>query len=108
MYGDYLFGDHLFGVYFLRVTRFFAWSCMAVMQPEYKAPLETAGLLFMTTGGTILSSLASGYVLKRFDTGKVTFIRCIMTAGALLGFHFAPSLVWRLKGRYKSRSLYWK
>jgi fucose permease len=69
-----------------------AWP---VMQLEYRAPLETAGLLFMTiAGGTIISSLVSGTVLKRFGTGNVTFVSVLMTAGALLGFHFAPSLVW--------------
>ncbi|MDM5224368.1 MFS transporter [Peribacillus sp. NJ11] len=69
-----------------------AWP---VMQSDYGAQLETAGLLFMTiAGGTIISSLASGTVLKRFGTGNVTFVSCLMTAGALLGFHFAPSLVW--------------
>lgn len=69
-----------------------AWP---VMQLEYGAPLETAGLLFMTVaGGTIISSLASGTVIKRFGTGKVTFVSVFMTAGALLGFTFSPSLVW--------------
>ncbi|MBD8138218.1 MFS transporter [Bacillus sp. CFBP 13597] len=69
-----------------------AWP---VMQLDYGAPLETAGLLFMTiAGGTIISSLASGMVLKQFGTGNVTFVSCLLTAGALLGFHFAPSLVW--------------
>ncbi|MGM0923417.1 MAG: MFS transporter [Bacillota bacterium] len=69
-----------------------AWPAM---QSDYGAQLETAGFLFMTiAGGTIISSLASGTVLKRFGTGNVTFVSCLMTAGALLGFHFAPSLVW--------------
>lgn len=69
-----------------------AWP---VMQSEYGEPLETAGLLFMTiAGGTIISSLVSGKVLKRFGTGNVTFVSCLMTAGSLLGFTFAPSLIW--------------
>jgi fucose permease len=69
-----------------------AWP---VMQSDFGAPLETAGFLFMTiAGGTIISSLVSGKVLKRFGTGKVTFVSVFMTAGALLGFHFAPSVVW--------------
>lgn len=69
-----------------------SWS---MMQSEFGAPLEAAGLLFMTiAGGTIISSFASGVVLKRFGTGIVTFISCLMTAGALLGFHFAPSIFW--------------
>lgn len=69
-----------------------AWPAM---QSDYGAPLETAGFLFMTIAGcTIISSLISGKILKRFGTGHVTFVSCFMTAVALLGFYFAPSLVW--------------
>lgn len=69
-----------------------SWS---LMQVEFKAPLETAGVLFMTiAGGTIISSFISGSVLKRFGTGMVTFVSCFMTAGALLGFYLAPSIIW--------------
>ncbi|PAV28430.1 MFS transporter [Virgibacillus profundi] len=69
-----------------------AWP---VMQLDLEAPLETAGILFMTiSGGTIISSLLSGKLLKRFGTGKVAFVSVLMTAGALLGFNFAPSVVW--------------
>ncbi|MDF2789974.1 MAG: transporter [Neobacillus sp.] len=69
-----------------------SWS---LMQLEFGAPLETAGLLFMTiAGGTIISSFVSGAVLNRFGTGIVTFVSVLMTACALLGFHFAPSLFW--------------
>lgn len=69
-----------------------SWS---LMQLEFGAPLETAGLLFMTiAGGTIISSFVSGAVLNRFGTGIVTFVSVLMTACGLLGFHFAPSLVW--------------
>ncbi|PAE42730.1 MFS transporter [Bacillus sp. 7884-1] len=69
-----------------------SWS---LMESEFGARLETAGLLFMTiAGGTIISSFASGAVLKRFGTGIVTFVSVLMTAGALLGFHFAPSIFW--------------
>ncbi|MNZ65619.1 putative transporter [compost metagenome] len=46
------------------------------------------------TGGTIVSSLASGSVVQRLGTGKVTMISCFLTAGALLGFSMAPSIVW--------------
>ena len=69
-----------------------AWP---VMQIDVKAPLAAAGIVSMTiAGGTILSSLASGTVIKRLGTGKVTFISCLMTASALLGFSLAPSLFW--------------
>ncbi|WP_078544836.1 MFS transporter [Litchfieldia alkalitelluris] len=69
-----------------------AWP---VMQSDYEAPLETAGLLFMTiAGGTIISSLVSGRFLKRFGTGKVTVVSTLMTAMALLGFSISPSVIW--------------
>jgi fucose permease len=69
-----------------------SWS---LMQTEFGAPLETAGLLFMTiAAGTIISSLTSGIVLRRYGTGIVTFSSCLMTAGALLGFHFSSSIFW--------------
>lgn len=69
-----------------------AWP---VMQLDFGAPLDTAGLLFMTVaGGTIISSLVSGKVLKRFGTGKVTLVSVLMTAAALLGFYFAPAVSW--------------
>lgn len=70
-------------------------SAWPVMQLDFEAPLETAGFLYMTVAaGTIVSSLVSGAVIKRFGTGKITLVSCIMTAGALLGFSVAPSLVW--------------
>ncbi|GIP23387.1 sugar MFS transporter [Paenibacillus sp. J22TS3] len=70
-------------------------SAWPVMQPEFHAPLSTAGMLFMiVAAGTIVSSLASGRMLNRFGTGKVTLISCIMTAGALLGYAVSPSLIW--------------
>ncbi|WOD65462.1 MFS transporter (plasmid) [Niallia taxi] len=69
-----------------------AWP---VMQSDLGVPLETAGFLFMMiAGGTIISSLVSGKVLKRFGTSKVTFVSVFMTAVALLGFQFAPSIAW--------------
>ncbi|GAB2540696.1 MFS transporter [Gracilibacillus alcaliphilus] len=69
-----------------------AWPAM---QLDFEAPIDTAGYLFMViAAGTIISSLASGHVLKLFGTGKVTLVSAGMTAIALLGFHFAPSLIW--------------
>ena len=69
-----------------------AWP---VMQPDLDTPMEMAGYLFMIiAAGTIVSSLVSGRLLNRFGTGKVTFVSVLMTAGALLGFHFAPSAFW--------------
>jgi fucose permease len=48
------------------------------------------------TGGTIVSSFASGAVHKRLSTGKITFISCLLTAFSLWGFSFSPSLIWLL------------
>ncbi|HLU23157.1 MAG TPA: MFS transporter [Bacillaceae bacterium] len=69
-----------------------AWPAMQI---DLGAKLETAGLLFMVVAsGTIISSLASGRLLKCFGTGRVTFVSVLMTAVALLGFHFSPSVIW--------------
>lgn len=71
-----------------------AWP---VMQKEFGASIGAAGLISMViAGSTIVSSLASGAVNKRLDTGKVTLISCLMTAASLLGFYFAPSFAWLL------------
>jgi len=69
-----------------------AWPIMKV---EYFVPVSLAGLVSMTISiNTILSSVVSGRVLKRFGTGRVTFVSVLMTATALLGFSFAPSFIW--------------
>lgn len=69
-----------------------AWP---VMQSDFGQPLDTAGYLYMViSAGTILSSLASGKVNDVLGTGKVMVISVLLTAGALLGFSFAPSLLW--------------
>lgn len=69
-----------------------AWP---VMHPEIGASFESAGLLSMiVSAGTILSSLLSGSIIEKFGTGKVTLFSCFLTAGALVGFSFSPSLLW--------------
>ncbi|CAM3465585.1 MULTISPECIES: MFS transporter [Saccharibacillus] len=69
-----------------------AWP---VMRPDLGAPLESAGLLAMiVAAGTIVSSLLSGKLIAKLGTGPLTLLSCLMTAAALLGFSFAPSLLW--------------
>lgn len=69
-----------------------AWP---VMRQEYGAEFGMAGVInIIIASGTIVSSLTSGYMLKRLGTGKITLISCLMTAAALLGFSFSPSIVW--------------
>lgn len=71
-----------------------AWP---IMQQELNAPLEAAGLLFgMVSVGTVLSSLISGPLLKRFGTGRVTVFSVMLTAIGLLGFNFSMSFFWLL------------
>lgn len=65
------------------------------MQPDFNIPFGFAGIVSMIiSGGTIVSSLLSGRILKRFGTGKVTLVSVTMTALALLGFSLAPSFIW--------------
>ena len=68
-----------------------------LMHLDFGLPLPAAGIASMTiAGGTIFSSLMSGWVLKRISTGKVALISTAMTAGALLGISFTPSFIWLL------------
>lgn len=71
-----------------------AWPAM---RPDLGVPIESAGLASMIiAGGTIVSSLASGAVLKRVGTARVVLISTALTAEALLGFSLAPSFLWLL------------
>ena len=71
-------------------------SAWPAMRPELGAPVSMAGYLAMTISvGTIISSLFSNRLITRFKTGIVTAVSVAMTAAALLGFAFAPS-VWFL------------
>lgn len=63
-----------------------------VMQEALSVPLSYAGVLTMIiSGGTIVSSLFSDRVIRRFGTGAVTAFSVALTAIALLGFSFAGS-----------------
>lgn len=69
-----------------------AWP---VMQGELGLPLAGAGLVSMiVSGSTILSSLFSGVLIRRFGTGKLTLGSVLMTAFALLGFSLSQNYLW--------------
>lgn len=69
-------------------------SAWPAMQGELGAPLAAAGVVSMlVTAGTIVSSLASGRLIARFGTGKVTLGSVALTALALFGSSMAPSLL---------------
>lgn len=58
-------------------------------------PMEGAGLVsFIVASGTIVSSLFSGVLIKKFGTGKLTLISVFMTAMPLLGFSFSHNYLW--------------
>lgn len=66
-----------------------AWPMMA---PEFDAPLSGAGILsVIISAGTILSSLFSDKLTRRFGAGKVTAVSVLLTAAALLGFSVSRS-----------------
>lgn len=62
-------------------------SAWPVMRTELSVPLSYAGILSMIiSGGTIVSSLLSDRVIRRFGTGLVTSVSVALTAIALFGF----------------------
>lgn len=71
-------------------------SAWPLMYPELGVPVSCAGILSMViAGGTILSSLMSDRLTRRFGTGKITVVSVGMTAVALLGFSLSHSY-WQL------------
>lgn len=66
-----------------------------VMQKDMHQSLDSAGILYMIiASGTILSSLASGYLNRILGTGKITAISVLLTAVALWGYAMSPSMLW--------------
>ncbi len=66
-----------------------AWP---VIRFEFGAPLDAAGVIAMLiSGATILSSLLSERLIRRFGTGPVTAVSVLITAVSLMGIGFAPS-----------------
>ena len=67
-------------------------SAWPVMYTELGVPLSGAGLVSMIiSGGTVLSSLMSERLTRRFGPGKVTAVSVGMTALALCGFALSGS-----------------
>ena len=69
-----------------------AWP---VMSADFGAALSFAGVISMiTAGGTIISSLISDKVIRRFGTGRVTTVSVLLTALALLGISLSANVIW--------------
>lgn len=68
-----------------------AWPSMYV---EFGVPLSYAGIISMIIAfGTIISSLMSDRLTKKFGTGMVTAISVALTATALIGFSISHSFM---------------
>lgn len=66
-----------------------AWPSM---YPEFEIPVSFAGVISMIiAAGTVVSSLQSDRLTRRFGTGKVTTASVAMTALALWGFSVSHS-----------------
>ncbi len=69
-------------------------SAWPVMQTELGVPVSYAGIVSMTiAGGTIVSSLLSDRLTRRFGAGFVTAASVFMTAVALFGFSISKSFI---------------
>ena len=67
-----------------------------VMHEEFQVPLSYMGLVSMViSGGTIVSSLLSDKLTRKFGTQIVTVVSVLLTAIALFGFS-ASSQFWLL------------
>lgn len=67
------------------------------MQAEFHMPYSFAGFISMAmTGGTVVMSLLSSRIIRRFGTGRAVFASVLLMALSLLGYRFAPSYVWAL------------
>jgi len=70
-----------------------AWP---TMYPEFDVPVSFAGLLAMfISAQTVISSLLSDRLTKKFGAGKVTAVSVAMTMIALFGFSVSTSM-WQL------------
>ena len=70
-----------------------AWPFMYV---EFAVPVSYSGVIFMIiAAGTIVSSLLSDRMTRRFGTGKVTALSVALTMAALFGFSISHSF-WML------------
>lgn len=67
-------------------------SAWPTIYPEFEVPISYAGIISMIISvGTIISSLQSDRITKKFGSGKVTAFSVLTTAIALFGFSTASS-----------------
>ena len=67
-------------------------SAWPTMYPEFNVPISYAGLISMIIAvGTVISSLMSDRLTRRFSSGKIAAVSVAMTAAAMLGFSLSHS-----------------
>ena len=70
-------------------------SAWPAVHSDLGVQLSFAGVISMIVScGTVISSLMSTRLIKRFGTGTVTLVSVGLTAAALLGFGFSDSAIW--------------
>lgn len=70
-------------------------SAWPMIHQDLNVSISSAGIATMIiSGGTIISSLFSEKLIKRFGTGKVTTFSVMLTAAGLIGIYFSPSFLW--------------
>ena len=73
--------DSLFGT---------AWPAIYT---DFQLPISYGSFITVTTAlGTILSSLMSSRLLRRFGTGRVSAVSTLLTAAALIGFSISSNI----------------
>lgn len=69
-------------------------SAWPVMHQSLDVPISYAGMITVVISiGTIVSSLLSNSLTKKFGTGLVTLVSVMLTAIALFGFSFSHSFI---------------
>lgn len=69
-------------------------SAWPVMYQDLNVPMSYAGIVTMIiAGGTIVSSLLSDRITRKFGAGPVTAVSVLMTAVALFGFSVSKSFI---------------
>lgn len=70
-------------------------SAWPMIHQDLNVSISSAGIATMIiSGGTIISSLFSEKLIRRFGTGKVTTLSVMLTAAGLIGIYFSPSFLW--------------
>ncbi|RCW52381.1 sugar MFS transporter [Halanaerobium sp. ST460_2HS_T2] len=69
-------------------------SAWPVIYKELAVPISYAGIIQMIiAGGTVISSLLSARMIKKFGTARVTTVSVALTAAALLGFGLSHNFI---------------